>query len=337
MPEPVSTTYTELKRRVAAGQLSPAEIAAYFEPDPERSTAFVPAARLNEKLVDTQGSRPTAKSITKLLLKAEEGLQAKPIVVGKPARSKVAGKAFKTSSAKVAVLAEGDSWFRLPDLFLFGYPKDAVDILRLTHDVKPVAFWGDEIALMVNETNKKNYLVPLNSGLWRHFIFSGGGNDVLADIKAWVKPFGSAGTNPASPGSYVKPGFAMKITETIGHYKTLYGHVRGSQEPQTPLYVHGYGYAIPKKNGPYLGGKMQQLGFDLKLDLPKLIVREMVDRFNVKLEAFANARATVTYVNLRNELGGNDWHTDEIHPNESGARKVARRLAEAMAATVPTA
>ena len=36
MPEPVSTTYTELKRRVATGQLSPAEIAAYNAPFPDR-------------------------------------------------------------------------------------------------------------------------------------------------------------------------------------------------------------------------------------------------------------------------------------------------------------
>lgn len=324
-------TYEELKKRAAAGTLGPDELAAYFKPDPEKSTAFVPAVRLNEDLVDIGGLKPTGKTVTKLLLKAEQASKLKP--KGLTTKS---SKSAKNATAKVTVLAEGDSWFRLPDLFLLGYPKDCVDILSQTHQVKPVAFWGDEIGKMVNPTNRKNYLVPLNSGLYRHFIFSGGGNDVLGAIDDYVKPKGSAGTTPTNPASYVHPDFIGKLDETIGHYKTLYGHIRGSTKPDTPLYVHGYAYAIPRANGPYLGKAFRKLGFDPASQLAKDIVRELVNHFNIELEAFADARATVHYVNMRDELGPSDWHTDEIHPNDSGAKKVARRFREAIASAIPT-
>lgn len=328
-PKPI--TYLELRKRAAAGDLNAAELAAYFQPDTLRSKAFVPAAKLNDELVDTQGARPTSKTITKLLMKAEAAARIKAQPAPPPRRA-----ARSRAAPRVSVLAEGDSWFNLPDLFVLGYPDDAVDVLKRTHNVKPVAFWGDEIAKMVNETNKKNYLVPLNSGLWRHFIFSGGGNDVLAGIGKYVKRLGSPGTSPNNAASYIDPNFDAKLTETLGHYNTLYGHVRSSQEPDTPLYVHGYAYVIPRANGPYVGKALQQLGFDPASELAKAIVRELVNRFNVRLKAFADARATVHYVDLRSELVAGDWHTDEIHPNGNGAAKVARRLREAIAAQIPT-
>jgi|CXWK01.1.fsa_nt_gi hypothetical protein len=330
-------TYAELKRRAASGDLSPEELAAYFLPDPAHHTAFVPAVRLNRDLVDLDGVEPRRRFLLKLLLRAEEAWSTRhPLVQQSGPDATKKSKSFKKASARVRVLAEGDSWFRLPDSVFLGYPKDAVDILRLTHDVNTVAFYGDEIAEMVSDANKKNYLVPLNAGLRKHFIFSGGGNDVLGSIATYVKKMGSTGTDPASPASYVHPDFDKKLDETLGHYKTLYGHVRGSSSPDIPLYLHGYAYAIPRQNGPYIGGVLKKLGFEPGSQLAKAIVREMVNRFNVRLKAFADARATVRYVDLRLELGASDWHTDEIHPNDSGARKVARRLREAIAGTIPT-
>lgn len=327
-------SYDELKRRAANGQLSADELAAYFRPDEKNSTAFVPAVKLNETLVDTGGTRPRSATLTKLLLEVEGRAGEKATATPLELAPRTALR--RASARRISVLAEGDSWFRLPDFFLLRYPKDCVDILSETHQVKPVAFWGDEIARMVNATNRRNYLVPLNSGLYRHFIFSGGGNDVLGSIKTYVRRKGSAGTNPADPASYVHPDFNAKIEETIGHYETLYGHVRSSHVPDTPLYVHGYAYAIPKPNGPYLGRDLRSLGFDPALPFAGEIVRALVDRFNVALKAFADRRPTVHYVDMRAELGSSDWHTDEIHPSESGAKKVARKFREAIAATIPT-
>lgn len=248
-----------------------------------------------------------------------------------PTKSKVLAKAkAKAATAQLKVLSEGDSWFNLP----FWYPPTAIDILDETFDIGRVAKWGDEMADMVKD---KQYLQPLKSGLYRHFLFSGGGNDVLGGIPNYVKKKTAAGTDPNVPSSFIKPSFATKVKEIIAHYKTLAADVRTHTEPDSVLYVHGYGHAIPKPGGKYLGKPLASLGFDPASALAKGIVVEMVHIFNEALMAFAASQSRVVYVDMRPAMTANDWHSDEIHPAKSGARKVAGRFSEAILANVPIA
>ncbi|MEP9388261.1 SGNH/GDSL hydrolase family protein [Mesorhizobium sp. KR9-304] len=335
-------TLEKLRSRAAKGDLTQREIRAYFEPDERRGEAFAPAFKLTE-FVDKQGKRPSARTVTELYFGAEMGVVSGPRARLRP-RSRGRGITTTASAARMKVLAEGDSWFRLPNLsWPVSYPDDLVDVLRQTYEIPGVAMWGAEIGHMVT-VQKNNYLVPLRSGLYRHFMFSGGGNDVLASVQTHVKRFGAAGTNPSSAESYLKASFDGALATVIGHYRTLAGHVRSVSNPKPTLYVHGYAHARPLPGGPYIGAKLEALGFDANSSLARKIVAAMVDRFNVKLKAFAAAENAahptykVVYVNLRPAFtSAADWNTDEIHPSDAGAAKAAARMGDNIAANVPVA
>lgn len=338
-PRGETITLSELRRRIEAGGLTKDEIQLYFEPDDKKSKPFAPALKLTRS-VDKEGKRPSARTVTTLYFKAEETLSAPVPAPAERARVRT----IASAAAKMKVLAEGDSWFRLPNLsFPVRFPDDMVDVLRKTYDIPWLAMWGDEIGKMVT-TKKKNYLVPLGSGLYRHFMFSGGGNDVLASVEDHVKRFGAAGTNPADAGSYIKPSFETALDTVIGHYGTLAGHVRTVTNPKATLYVHGYAHARPRPGGRYIGAKLEALGFDAASSLARKIVAAMVDRFNVRLKAFATAQNAahadykVVYVNLKPAFtSAADWNTDEIHPSSAGAAKAAALMGDKIAENVPVA
>lgn len=334
-PRGETITLSELRRRIDAGVLTRDEIPLYFEPDDSKSKPFAPALKLTKR-VDKEGKRPGARAVTKLYFDAEEKLGA-----AVPAPSgRLRARTTAAAAARMKVLAEGDSWFRLPNI---GWPDDMVDVLRKTYDIPKLAMWGDEIGKMVT-TKKNNYLVPLGSGLYRHFMFSGGGNDVLASVGTHVKRFGAAGTDPADANSYIKTSFDNALDTVIGHYGTLAGHVRTVTNPKATLYVHGYAHARPRPGGRYIGAKLEALGFDATSSLARKIVAAMVDRFNVRLKAFASAQNAahadykVVYVNLKPAFtSATDWNTDEIHPSDSGAAKAAALMGDKIAENVPVA
>nr|WP_295465422.1 SGNH/GDSL hydrolase family protein [Mesorhizobium sp.] len=334
-PRGETITLSELRRRISAGLLTKGEIKLYFEPDEKKSKPFAPALKLTKR-VDKEGKRPGARTVTKLYFDAEERLSA-PV----PASSgRARARTTAAAAARMKVLAEGDSWFRLPNI---GWPDDMVDVLRKTYDIPKLAMWGDEIGKMVT-TKKNNYLVPLGSGLYRHFMFSGGGNDVLASVGTHVKRFGAAGTDPADANSYIKTSFDNALDTVIGHYGTLAGHVRTVTNPKATLYVHGYAHARPRQGGQYIGTKLEALGFDATSSLARRIVAAMVDRFNVRLKAFASTQNAahadykVVYVNLKPAFtSAADWNTDEIHPSSAGAAKAAAIMGDKIAENVPVA
>jgi hypothetical protein len=230
------------------------------------------------------------------------------------------------AAAPIKVLVEGDSWFNLPD---FIYPKDAIDVLRRIHNVVSVAKWGDTIENMVAQ---KQYVQKLRSGNFRHFLFSGGGNDVLGSIGTYVKPRTHGDRDPANAPNYVKPSFKTKVRAIIRLYETLADDV-WSEEPRAILYVHGYANAIPVKGRRYLGKPLEVLGFDPSRvgELATAIVAHMVGMFNKALKDFAASRGNIVYVDLRSKVKKDDWYKDEIHPLASGATKIAGAFSAAIA------
>jgi len=321
-------TLTELKRRSKKGDLTERELRAYFEVDEERSEPFAPAIRLNYARVDTVGKQVSPEKAGDLYYLAtevpkEKASRTRTRRASKSARSLRAA----TASATVKVLAEGDSWFNLPD---FLYPKDAIDVLRQTHNLSSVAKWGDTMENMLQE---RQYVQKLQSGNFRHFLFSGGGNDVLGSIGAYVKPHAPGDNNPANAPNYVKPSFATKVSSIITKYGTLADEARQA-EPLVVLYVHGYANAIPVRGKKYLGKPLAALGFNPAGSLAAAVVVHMVGMFNTALKNFAASRAGVVYVDLRPKVGPNDWHSDEIHPKATGATKIANAFAAAIAANV---
>lgn len=320
-------TLTELRRRANKGDLTEKELRAYFEVDEERSEPFAPAIRLNYARVDTVGKQLSPEKTGDLYYLATEVPKEKAARTRTRRGAGKSAKSLRAAAASMKVLAEGDSWFNLPD---FLYPKDAIDVLRQTHDLSSVAKWGDTMANMLQE---RQYVQKLQSGNFRHFLFSGGGNDVLGSINTYVKPCTPGDTNPANAPNYVKPSFATKVAAIIRQYGTLADEARQA-EPLVVLYVHGYANAIPVKGKKYLGKPLEALGFNPSGALAAAIVSHMVGMFNTALKNFAASRAGVVYVDLRPKVGSNDWHSDEIHPKATGATKIANAFAAAIAANV---
>lgn len=326
-PQSPKISLVELRKRCREASLSERELTDYFLPDEEHSKPFAPALKLNEALVDVGRARPSPEAISKLYAEATQAqspLPRKPRLLTQTLRR----------AARTKLLAEGDSWFNLPDYI---YPKTAVDFLGSDYDfdVSNIALWGDELEVMVTA---KQYRQPLRSGLFGHFLFSGGGNDVLGSIPAYVKPRRPGDTDPAHAADYIKATFPQKISQMMGFYRTLANDARDATAGRVVLYVHGYANPIPKKGGHYLGGPLETLGFDPVAHAPlcRAIVAQMVKLFNDALQSFAQGTAHVVYSDLRPAMGERDWYRDEIHPNEAGAKKIARIFAEAVRANTPS-
>jgi lysophospholipase L1-like esterase len=311
-------TLEELKKRIRKGGLTDRELRGYFEVDEDNTEAFAPALRLNYARVDTGGKELSAEETAELYEQAMAKRPKEPRLEG--------------AAAAIKVLAEGDSWFNLPDVL---YPKDAMDILNRTHNVISVAKWGDTVENMLAQ---KQYVQKLKAGTFRHFLFSGGGNDVLGSIGTYVTTRKPGDADPANAPGYVKASFANKVKGIISGYETLANDVRKATAGRTVLYIHGYANAIPKKNGPYLGKRLEALGFDPAAvgPLSKAIVAHMVGQFNTALRNFAASRAGIVYIDMRPKMTATDWHTDEIHPKASGATKIASAFASAISANALT-
>lgn len=301
----------ELQRRARNGELSDAELQRFFAADKVNSEPFNPALKFEKAHVDTGKLTYSPEQVTELYRKAVSAKHRSIEPTAEAARSLTAGGA--------RLLAEGDSWFNLPDVV---YPPTAVDILDQTYNVKSIAKWGDELGQMVSD---KQYLQPLGSGLYRHFLFSGGGNDVLGSIERYLRKRKSGDTDPDNAAKYIKPRFAQRVADMMDIYAELADDVRTETQGGTVLYVHGYANAIPRKGGKYIGRKLEKLDFDPvkhKL-LARAVVREMVAIFNDALMRLAASRPDVVYVDMRPAMTSSDWLSDEIHPKKSGAKKVA--------------
>ena len=317
-------TLRELRSRANKGSLSDEEIRHYFKLDRDNSEPFEPAIKLNEAAVDTEGKVLTQEETAKLIESASPA--SKPI-------ARPTAAAAEARAQTLRVLAEGDSWFNLPDPF---FPPTAIDVLSQSREVRNIALWGAELHDMVTT---KQYRQPFGSGRFKRFLFSGGGNDVLGSIGAHLRSHIAGDTNPAHAPSYVKPSFASKLQDVMADYETLHGDVKALAPAGTVLFVHGYANAIPRANGPYLGGPMQDKNFDLSQvgPLARAVIAHMVGLFNDALRAFASSKANVVYVDLRPAMNAADWGSDEIHPKLSGSNKIARRFADSLDQNEPVA
>ena len=317
-------TIAELRKRAAKGELTDQELRTYFELDEENSEAFAPAIKLDYAHVDTGGKQLSPEETTKLYERATQARDKKS--TGRSRRP----HGGRGGSAIVKVLAEGDSWFNLPDILM---PKDAIDILSRTHNVVSVAKWGDT---MENMLAQKQYVQKLKAGNFRHFLFSGGGNDVLGSIDKYVKPRNPGDTDPANAPGYVKPSFATKVKNIMDGYETLAGDVGGAAgsrpcstftATRTPFrkgkpvsrQAAGSSRIRPVGVGP-LAGHRRAHGGDVQHGAPDL------------------RREPCKHRLCRHAAEGDtsDWNTDEIHPKASGAKKIAAAFADAIKANALT-
>ena len=223
------------------------------------------------------------------------------------------------------VVAEGDSWFRLPHSIM---PPTLIDVLqeRYGYPIDNMAHWGDTLADMILAGQ---FWPPVISGQADTFLFSGGGNDVLGGeggIARFLNLFDVDHTKPSDAAYYIKPEFYQNLKLIVQNYESLIQrvHVRA---PNVIMLGHGYDHVIPLVSGPWIGNGMMFVGLDptFRRDLCQAIVRIMIDAFNSALAALATTYSNYRYVDLRGAIGKNEWR-DELHPTAAGAAKTAARF-----------
>lgn len=339
--KPATITYEQLREKAETGALSDREIETYFELDEKAGTPFRPVVRLDRNNVKVEGRAPSRDAVNELLAEAERNRKIRARTKASVAKARTrlpedVRTTLRTAAAsrrvKTKILAEGDSWFELPPVIK---PKDAMDFLDETHDLDNVAKWGDTLENMLK---KKQYVQKLGAGTFGFFFFSGGGNDVLDSIGRYVSQRRPGDTNPANAPGYVKDSFRLKVRDIIGKYRSVISDVKAIPAANNvTLFVHGYANAIPLKGKASLGRPLEQAGFDPLTvgPLGRAIVAHMVGMFNEALRDLAAAHSRVVYIDLRPVVRDSDWHTDEIHPNDNGAKRIAAEFAKRIAEATP--
>lgn len=302
----------DLIAKVSTRALKKDALEKYFEYDALNSRSFQPAFRLRTDMVDVSGAERTASAAGHTLaLEAILGAQ-------EAVREEHGGDA-------PAILAEGDSWFSHPLV------TTSIDALQERgHDVENIAKAGDTIENIIAQ---KQYRSILKQKKTTHFLFSGGGNDVLGQLRNLVNRVNYDvldAKNPSHVAYYIKPEFEEVLLTLRQHYVTLINDVR-QVSPATMMIINGYGYARPQAHGIYIGDDFEFLGFELAFKKPHMkmslaIVRRMVDRFNVMLDTLARNTTKVRYVDLRpaiSQNNGDDWFDAELHPSAAAARRLA--------------
>ena len=271
---------------------------------------FTPTFAINEHEVDISGLERVARASANEL--AYEGSLA--------VRSeRLLGIGLAT---EVTILAEGDSWFNLPDISGL-VPNTLIDLLALKSPINNIAHWGDTLLQIVLAAE---YNAHLSSGKIKHFLVSAGGNDALGGgISKYIRQRVS-GQDLTNAALYVRPSYYKMAADLEGVYRGFLTAV-SKLSPGTEVIVHGYDYCLPRREGQWLGEPLAFRGFDpvFQREFQRAIVRLLVDDLNIRLKRIAGALPNVRYVNLRGTLGENDWW-DELHANEGGAQKLAARF-----------
>lgn len=315
---PRKTSFADLVGKVQQRTITAAEFRDWFVEDTARTRAFDFNFILNVENVDVTGLERAAElSASALASEANRTIDNRQSL----ARA-------QTVSPNGTIVAEGDSWFRLP---WFYPPYTVIDLLQRRYPIDNLARWGEELSAMVAAGE---YIPHLATGKVRFLLFSGGGNDLLGSrFTSFLRHWDSDHDGPQHAAYYLRPEFDRALDELELLYR-LVARNASSLSPSTRLVVHGYDHVIPRNGGVFLGKQMED---DLNLHpyynakLCAAILALMINRFNARLAKLQNELPNFRHLDLRGKVGANGWF-DEIHPNTAAAGRVARCFEKALGA-----
>jgi hypothetical protein len=232
--------------------------------------------------------------------------------------------AARAAAGPLRVLAEGDSWFDYPvPLFGGGIVPRLERLLGIP--ILNMAKAGDEVRFMMGVEERKQMAQQLrdgspSGGAWDVLLFSGGGNDIVANPMAlWVRDF-AAGQPPAALIHRARYDAALAIVRA--GYEDLIA-LRDALSPGTQLVFHAYDFALPDGRGICHLGPWLKPTFDLRgfpsqqaaFEVVKLMLSELADM----LTALQTAHPRVTFINGQGTLAPqrDSWH-NELHPSRQG-------------------
>jgi lysophospholipase L1-like esterase len=228
-------------------------------------------------------------------------------------RNKIYEENKRKFSDRICAVSEGDSWFQHPMV------KDIVDHLLNHLNIYCLAGAGDTLSdiFRINE-----YSEAIERESPQIFLISGGGNDIFGDnFQSFL--------NSYTPGKNIRRLISDKFYDKLSDIDNLYNTFvseMGSKYRKIKVIVHGYDYIIPGSaySGKWVGKYMHKKNITDHKD-KRLIIKEMVDRFNDCIESLSTKYSNVVYVNLRKTIHPYQWY-DEIHPNNQGFQQAALKI-----------
>ena len=226
------------------------------------------------------------------------------------------------SLTTIRVLAEGDSWFRLPQLpGLFVLPRFFPKAIATQLQGKPglqvksIAHWGDTLREMFQ---RKEYLNAIREFQPEYFILSGGGNDLQENLRQYVHPYSA---NRPAHDYMTKAGYDLffKIRET---YVALIREAL-AVKPDLKILVYAYDYPQPTNESQYIGQHLHAKG--IPENLMSAVIRPVIDRLNDRIKEAADSSPQVTYVDCRNLARNVQWF-DDMHPYHEGYGAMADKF-----------
>jgi hypothetical protein len=135
---PGKTPFHTVVEKIQRGTISDTEFSNYFAAQPNPRQPFDFTIGINRAAVDLQGVEKSGKFADALVHDASIGRDQRIRAAAPP-------KGFQR---KTPIVAEGDSWFRLPHLIM---PPTLVDVLQETYGypIDNMAHWGDTLADMI--------------------------------------------------------------------------------------------------------------------------------------------------------------------------------------------
>ena len=226
------------------------------------------------------------------------------------------------SLTSIRVLAEGDSWFRLPELpglYLLPrfFPKAIATQLQWRPElkVKNIAYWGDTLQGMFK---RKQYLREIRDFQPEYFIFSGGGNDLQANLRRCVHTYSE---NRRTDDYLTQFGYDLFFNMRNTYVEMIKEAL--AVEPDLKILVYGYDYPKPTHDSQYIGQYLHEKGIPEAL-MPD-VIKPVIDLLNDRICEAANSSPQVTYVDCRG-LAKHEFWFDDMHPYHQGYRHMANEF-----------
>ncbi len=232
------------------------------------------------------------------------------------------------------VISEGDSWFSHSKIVTrvdeVGNSQRNWSLLRLEKN-------GDEILTIMSGGQRSKLRKYLKRWRLDGLLFSAGGNDIIGpDLLPLLRPF-ATGMSAQDVVRFSR--FERRVRQIQDCYRELLDMLDDAGQV-AKVFVNSYDYAVPSnKKAKFLGIAVAgpwMLPYFNERQIPKAlhkdVVKLLIDGFTAAVDVVAAEPRGVKRlirVETRGLLNSNNWD-DEIHPNTTGAKKVARAFLGAL-------
>ena len=299
-------TFAQFRRKLERRTLTDEDIADYLEKDP----GAVPV-RLRFRPGTLLDGPPPGYDV-------DEAVNRYRIDANRRAARRAA------RAEKPRVVAEGDSWFRLP------FPWWKAIASRIDADgrfaVRNIAKWGDTLEKILE---RKEYLGAIGEFRPAWCILSAGGNDVQIMLGDGKLLFNYRDDRPLEQ-SITPEGDALMQRITAG-YRQMLGEI-ARLDPKLRILCHGYDFPRPEvADGQFIGRFLD--GQQYPRVLWAQVIEVILNRLNAAIEAAMPAAANAVFMSCLHVTDDYTWY-DDMHPANDGFRALASKFEAQMATRV---